>query len=147
MRKRNPLSIETAISIATLAALVGGGYLLYSWLKKNPGSFNPASDKNLVYQGANKILQSMTGNKVDSVGTATANVFKSSEEKAVDAMLRAPVLSKNLSISNNPFDSGVKRNAGAEALDTASMIMYGLGDLSAARFRNYTPRRKLGAMS
>lgn len=134
------MKTETIIQLATLAAIGGTALYLFQWLRKNPGAFNPASDKNLAYQGANKILQTVTGNKVDSVGTAAANVFKSDAEKSVDAMLRAPVISKNVGITVNPFDSGARRNTGAEILDTVSPYMYGLGEIGAARFRNVKRR-------
>lgn len=76
--------------LAIVAVAAAGAIAAY--LYKNRAAiataFNPTSDKNLAYQGANTILQSITGNKVDSVGTAVANVFPSSAEKAVDAMLK-----------------------------------------------------------
>lgn len=89
-RRKNPINLGGSGVLAIVSVTAVGA--LAAYLYKNRAAlktaFDPTSDKNLAYQGANTILQSITGNKVDSVGTAAANVFPSAAEKAVDAMLK-----------------------------------------------------------
>lgn len=56
-----------------------GGVLLALWYfrDKLPGLFNPASQSNVFNQGANAFYQSVSGNKVDSIGTALYGVVES----------------------------------------------------------------------
>lgn len=118
------------ISIVGLVVAGVGAAFLYKEYKKHADAFNPTSDKNIAYQAANKILQTITGNKIDSVGTAVANNFPSAAEKAVNEMLKPIVLKARPGY----YDLGAKlpavSNTPAEDLLTAqAQIVYGLGKL------------------
>lgn len=48
------------------------------------GKFNPTSDKNIFYQGANSIVQALTGDKNATVGTALYNATHSDSNPTDD---------------------------------------------------------------
>lgn len=68
---------KVSISAGGVVAVVVVGWIAWE-LFKNPNAFNITSDKNLAYTGATSIYQAISGNSVDTIGTALANVFQPS---------------------------------------------------------------------
>lgn len=66
-------------SVAAVALGAGAWYLIRRGADALPSvqevkdAINPASDKNVVYQGANSLVEWATGNKVDTLGTWLAS--------------------------------------------------------------------------
>lgn len=114
--------------ILALAA-IAGGFLLWQKRAAISAALNPASDKNVAYSLSNEIIRAISGNKVDTVGTAIANVFPSAAEKAVAAMLKVPSAPMQTTIATNPFDTkGGAGSATSEPLTTESYPIFGLGE-------------------
>lgn len=95
-RKRNP-EPNTWLMLGLIAAGVIGAYFLAKKIGAAAGAvgtaINPLSTGNLAYRGAGALTQAITGNRVDSFGTAIANLFPSKAEQAVNVMLKpAPIV-------------------------------------------------------
>lgn len=100
------LAVKFAVKL-TLAAgavlLVGGAaWFIGRQVKKGAGvagelagkvvdAVNPASDKNLAYQGANKVTQAVTGQEGDTLGVALWRMFNPAQS-ARDEAIEAPTL-------------------------------------------------------
>ena len=137
----SPSFIVNSLMVVGLGAAAA---YLYKNREAIKTAFNPASNKNIAYQSATEIFQAMTGNKIDSPGTAIANVFPSAAERAFNAMMNAPLPKVPIPAPyigpppGLPVGSG---NAGQTALDTVAPFMYGLGDAGEARRILFKPRR------
>lgn len=78
-------------SLINTAIIAGGMFAGYKMLEKTAkkevakkvdeaaNKFNPASDENLVYKSATKIIQNATNNKVDTLGTAVYGWFHNND--------------------------------------------------------------------
>lgn len=56
--------------VLTVALLVAAGVAYWKLRGMfKAGAFDPTSNKNLAYQGANKVLAAATGDQVNSLGT------------------------------------------------------------------------------
>ena len=83
--------------VLAVVALAGAG-LLVALLWKYRERFNPASDKNLAYQGAGAVVAAATGGKETTVGglLASAREWLSGDEAKIEAMKRgAPPIVKS----------------------------------------------------
>lgn len=83
-------------SVAAVALGAGAWYLIRRGAAALPSvqdvkdAINPASDKNVVYQGANSLLQWATGNTVDTLGTWLAS--GASDRAGVQAVAPTPIM-------------------------------------------------------
>lgn len=151
------ISASGIMSLAALAAVGGALWYARDWLKKNGDKFMPqsASEKkvNDLYgpgQGWKKDAVYNTPGKPGYFPTLPASYRPGTPSSAMTIppgvieanMAKRAELSRTLTISTNPFDPGAQTNAGAAALDTASMIMYGLGEIGAARFHSFGHGRR-----
>lgn len=80
------LTFTGVMGIFSVIVLAIAGYLLLrkgglidSAGKLVTEKLNPASDKNIVYQGTNKALAAITGNETDTLGTAAYGWFHNSD--------------------------------------------------------------------
>lgn len=77
------------LAVGAVVAVGVIGYFAWDWLKKNKDKFNPTSTNNFAYEGANAVFRAVSGNQVDTIGTAAGGVWKSDAERKVDEMLGA----------------------------------------------------------
>lgn len=64
--------MKTRDLVIQISLIAGGGYILYQIFKKG---FDPTSDQNIFYQGANKVVQAVTGQKDQTVGGVLYDFF------------------------------------------------------------------------
>lgn len=69
----------TALGGIVLAAIVG--IIVYTNRKAILTAFNPASDQNLAYKGANSVLQHLSGNPNETVGTGAFDLWDNIKQK------------------------------------------------------------------
>lgn len=67
------------IGLAILSAIAGVAYVIINW-DKIKQKLDITSDKNAAYQGANAVVQAVTGDSDASVGTALYDALHSSPQ-------------------------------------------------------------------
>jgi hypothetical protein len=151
--RHNPVTGSGVLGLAVVGAAGIVLYMLYKNRSALAASVNPANPANIINRGANALLQTVTGNKIDTIGTSVANVFPSAAEKAVNAMVGpvvpagvpssvpAPsVAPPTVFYSGTPVDqSAPVDSTGADALMTMQPYMQGLGDLRAGGAASRVP--------
>lgn len=102
-------NIQMVVMLVVVAVIAYLLYQVFEFFKNNKEKFNPVSDKNLAYQGANAVVQAVTGDDNATVGTWLYDWFNPPKPLPYDATqaqkTRAAIAANKASKSanTNPF--------------------------------------------
>jgi len=111
------------IDFTGIAYLVGigvVGFVAYQVIANKKAivtAFNPASDQNVAYKGANAVTRAVTGNNVDTLGTWLAGIFSPAVRAANRAVYNPPAGPAALTQTQLTWDQQLRgrTNDGARA--------------------------------
>lgn len=66
-------------------AVIGYAAAKRAGVLPGPNTFNPLSPDNLAYRGANEVYRALTGNQVDTIGTALASNYSDQVGREITA--------------------------------------------------------------